>query len=103
MINETKLLTGKWELLASPSHVYHSPERFDDRSTSLLTAIFSKNGLAHETPKQLFPVPGLMFHAMGGASVQTTSGAQNYSIRKIDMDSRIILANKCPTPVRAHR
>ena len=28
---------------ASPSHVYHSPERFDDRSSSLLTVISSKN------------------------------------------------------------
>jgi hypothetical protein len=40
---------------------------------------------------------------LGGANVQTTPGAQKYSTQKIDMDSRNILANKCPTPVRAHR
>ena len=68
---------------ASLSHVYHSRERFDDRSSSLLTVFTSKNWLAHETPKELFPVPGLIFHALGGANVQTTSGV--------------------PTPVRAHR
>ena len=44
--------------------------------------------------KELFPVPGLTFHALGGSKVQTT-GAQDDSTPKLDMDRRNILANKC--------
>ena len=45
--------------------------------------------------KELFPVPGLTFHALGGAKVQTTSGVQDDSTPKLDMDRSNILANKC--------
>ena len=81
-VHQVSHVTGKQELLASPSHVFHSRECFDDRSSSLLTVITSKNCLANETPKELFPVPGLIFHALGGANVQTTPGAQKYSTPK---------------------
>ena len=34
---------------------------------------------------ELFPVPGLTFHALGGAKMHTTTGTQNYLTPKIDM------------------
>ena len=56
--------------------------------------------------KELFPVPGLTFHALGGSKVQATSGAQDDSTPKLDMDRRNMkkhLSEQMPTRVRDHR
>jgi hypothetical protein len=45
--------------------------------------------------KELFPVPGLTFHALGGAKVQTTSGAQDDSTPKIERTNAFSCA--CPS------
>ena len=56
----------------------------------MIAPVLYNSLLTKMTPEELFSVPGLIFHALGAANVQTTSGAQNYSTPKIDMDRRNI-------------
>ena len=72
------------------SHAYHSPNLFDDGFTvSLVQCIFIPNKTdSHRRHQRTIPGARLTFHALGGAKVQTTSGAQDDSTPKLDMDRR---------------
>ena len=76
------------------SHAYHSPNLFDDAShVSLVQCIF----IPTKTDRHQRTIPGARPYVscLGGSKVQTTSGAQDDSTPKLDMDRRNILANKC--------
>ena len=67
--------------------------------------------MAHYRPRltstwdttELFPAPGLVFHALGEAKMQATSGTQNYSTPKIDMGRTKYYREQMPAPVRAYQ